>query len=437
MSISSILYLAFFLAGAVATMWYSPFYGILLYMMEYLVNPPQRWWYSELPHLRYSFLVMCLVVISYLGNMKKFTHNRVLSLPQVKWLAGLVVLVVISYLWAVDPEVHHKFATRYLKVLMFVILAYKVTDTPEKMEALLATYLVGTSYLALLIWQTGRTGGGRLEGIGCADGSDANGTAALLATAVPLFVFYLLFIKSRPLQFVCLVGLAFNLNALILLNSRGSFLAVTFTIAFFSWRVLREKGLIGQKAKIVVGVVGVAALFLYLADDVFWTRMSTLKEVQGASEKETHSRVDFWLMTPKMLGDHPLGGGARTYHTLSPYYLPKEWLTNGKRAVHSTWFEVLSDYGYQGLCCFIGYVASVFVLARKTRQRLSAAGATYHTFQATALESSWLSLLIALSFINGFYGELMYWLPFFIAAFANIHLSRPATVALAPQSSLG
>jgi len=424
LSVSAVIYIIVLCAGWLATLSISPFYGVLLYVIEYLVNPPARWWYVGLPHWRYSFVIMSLVVISYVAKRPQFRENRFLAVPQAKWLAVMAGLVVITYLWALDKEVHAAFTLRYLKVLLFVILAFKVTDTAKKLETLLGAYLLGTSYLSFLIWQTGRTGAGRLEGIGTADSTDANGTASLLCTVVPLFVFYALFAKQRWLQLTCVTGLAFTLNALILLNSRAAFLALTASMAFFCVSVFREKGLRGQKAKMIGGVLAAGCLFLYLADDVFWSRMATLKEVGAPAESEVHGRVDFWKVTPEMLKEHPLGGGARTYHIMSPQYLPKEWLSEGRRAVHSTWFEVLSEYGYHGLCIFLGYVLSVSRLARKVRKRLSDQGDTYHAFQAAALQSSWLSLLIAASFVNDFYGELTYWLPMFIAAFANIHLYR-------------
>lgn len=430
LSVSAMVYIMVLCAGWLATLYISPFYGVLLYVIEYLVNPPARWWYSGLPHWRYSFIIMALVLLSYLLRKSQFSENRFLALPQGKWLTLMAAVVVITSLWAVDRELHAAFTVRYLKVLLFVILAFKVTDTARKFEALMGAYLLGTGYLSFLIWQTGRTGSGRLEGIGCADSTDANGTAALLSTVVPLLVFYALFTKNRWLQLACATGLAFTLNGLILLNSRGAYLALVASMAYFCLLVFREKGLRGQKAKIVAGVLAAACLFLYLADEVFWTRMATIKEVGASAELETHNRVDYWMVTPEMLKQHPLGGGARTYHVLSPHYLPAEWLTGGKRAVHSMWFEVMSEYGYHGFCIFLGYVLSVSRLARKVRKHLIEQGDSYHAFQSAALEASWISMLIAATFINFFYGELTYWLPMFIAAFANIHLYRFANAPL-------
>ncbi len=434
MSLTALIYLLVFFAGVVATLTWSPVFGILLYELQYLVNPPGRWWYGDLPELRYSFLIMLLVAASYLLRHRDYRANRFLAYPQSKWLAAMTLLILVTYLWALDHELHLHTAVRYLKVLLFVVVAFKVTDARWKLESVLGAYLLGIGYLSFIIRQTGRTGSGRLEGIGSADGTDANGAAALVITAVPILIFYALFAGRRWQQAACLGGLAFTLNALILLNSRGAFLALAVSGAYFCLFVFREKGLKGQKAKIMAGMVAASCLFVYLADEVFWSRMSTITEVSASEEAQTHSRIDYWKKTPEMLEAHPLGGGAQAYKILSPYYLPKEWLSGGRRVVHSTWFEVLSEYGYHGLFIFLGYVISTFMLAKKVRARLREHGDTYHLFQCLALESSWLAMLVAGSFINSFYSEITYWLPMFIAAFAGIHLKGEAEPAAAGEA---
>jgi len=173
---------------------------------------------------------------------------------------------------------------------------------------------------------------------------------------------------------------------------------------------------------LIAGIVLAACLFLYLADETFFTRMGTLHEVDSA-DTGGH-RTDFWMATFDMLKDHPLGAGGAGFQLLSPNYLPPEWLSGGQRAVHSTWFEVLSEYGYHGLLVFLAYVFSAFNLLRKVRRRLRERSDLYHFFQSVALEASFASLLVAASFINFYYAELIYWLPFYMGSFANIHLFR-------------
>jgi len=420
-SITALTYIAVSLAGTLATVFISPFYGILLYQLNFFVDPHSRWWFGDLPDLRYSFLIMSLVLLGYLARLGQYRENRLGRLPQFKWLAALMAVVVVSYFWAVSPELHAEFSLRYCKVILFTVLAYKVVDTPQKVEKLLGVYLLGIFYLSFLAWQLGRTQGGRLEGIGCADTTDANGTAAVVVTALPLLVFYLLFGKKLWVRALSLLGCAFVMNSLILFNSRGSFLALICGGLYFTWFIFREKLGRAIKMKVACGAIVAVGLFAYLADDTFLSRMETMSEPTEEGRSGA-SRITFWMTTFQMLEAHPLGAGARGFHLLSANYLPAESLSRGVRAVHSTWFEALSEYGYHGLLLFLGYLGSTFLLMRRVRAVLREASDSYLVFQSIALESSLICLLAAGSFINFFYGELMYWLPMYMGVFANVHM---------------
>lgn len=428
---TALIFLIVFFAGCLATLLRSPYYGILLYEVQYFFNPPARWWYGDLPDLRYSFLIVVLILMGFIPRLSQFRDNRLLMAPPVRWLGLMTGVVLVAFLWAVSFDMHLEFTIRYLKVIFFALLAYKLVDTPKRMEGVFAVYLVGIFYLSWIAWEGGRTGGGRLEGIGCADTMDANGSAAVVGTAVPLLMFYILFAAKRWIKALAFVGLTFTLNCLVLLNSRGGFLALVAGTIYFIWFVFREPGGQAVKRKVVVGVIAGILLFLYLADESFWMRMSTLQEVGSDEGGGGSHRIQFWMKTFEMLQDYPLGAGARGYHLLSPHYLPAEWLSGGMRAVHSTWFEVLSEYGYHGFIVFVGYIVSSFSMLRKTRQSLREDGDWYHVFQSVALGASFVSLLVASTFINFFYGELMYWLPLYMAAFANIHMFRKSRIGMA------
>ncbi|HJV66227.1 MAG TPA: O-antigen ligase family protein [Geomonas sp.] len=423
-SYSALAYLVFFFSGSLATLYISPFFGVLLYEVQYLANPPGRWWYGDLMDLRYSLVIMLMTCLSFALRRERFTRNRVFEAPPAKWLLLLTLVMLLTSLWAISPAVHGPEMLRYLKVLAFIMIAYKTVDTAAKLEAVLALYVAAISYLSILGWESGRSGGGRLEGLGCADGSDANGTALVVGTVIPLLIFYLLFGKSRWARIAALAALVFNLNSLVLLNSRGALLAFLASSGWMALSVFRESSRRVHKLQIIAGLLLGAGLFYYLADETFLTRMATLHSLDPDAEEIGTHRVDFWMATFQMLKEYPFGGGARTFQLLSRYYLPAEWLSDGSRVVHSMWFEVLSEYGYHGLFLFVGFVVSSFGVLARCKRQFRETNDSYHLFQATTLQGTWLSLLVASSFVNNFYGELTFWLPAFIAAFGSIHLSK-------------
>lgn len=417
---TAIVFLLLFSVGCYRTIFISPFYGILLYEFEYFLNPIGRWWYGGLPVLRYSFILMFFLLSSYfLCTNDNYRNNRLSDAPQFKWLILMLVVMIFGYSWSIDTTVHTSLLIRYLKILAFVLLVYKVVDSPEKIEKLLAVYVAGIFYISWVGWQVGRNNQGRLEGIGGADTDEVNGAAAAVVTVVPIIAFFILNGKNRWIKVSSLLALVFVLNCLVLLNSRGAFIALVVSMLYFICFAFTEKTGKVLKIKIIIGAMVALCLFIYLADETFWLRMSTISNSEPAEGSGHRSLL--WLKTFDMLKDHPFGLGAMGYQIASPKYLPAEWLTGGQRAVHSTWFEVLSESGYQGLLVFLGFVSSSFVLGIKVRRHLRAIGDSYHLLQCISLESAFLALLVAISFINYFHGELLYWLPMHIAAFANIH----------------
>jgi probable O-glycosylation ligase (exosortase A-associated) len=417
-SLSALAFLVIFFSCCFISIFRSPYIGILLYEFLYFVNPPARWWYNELPDLRYSFLVVAVIMISFIVHYNEHRENRLSEVPQSKWLMALSIIMVLGYFWAVNEHVHYLVTVRYFKILIFVLLAYKIIDTPKKMEALLGVYVAGIFYISWVGWVMGRSGGGRLEGIGAADSMEVNGCAAVVVTAVPLLIFYILFAKKRWIKIAALGALAFVLNCLILLNSRGAFLALVVSGMYLYFNLYKDKVDAATQKKMIAGVVISLLLFFYLADNTFWSRMSTLQDVDP--EHGSGHRIMLWMRTFAMLKDHPLGTGAYGYQILSPQYLPSEWLSRGQRAVHSTWFQTLSELGFQGLIVFVGYVFSNFIFMRKIREMLRAKKQIYFLYQSFAIESAFIALLVAGSFISFLYAELIYALPFYIAAFGNI-----------------
>lgn len=423
MSLTAMLYLALFFGGSLLCIVRSPFYGVLVYELSYFLNPVVRWWFWELPSLRYSYLISLILIVSFVIHYKESETNLLRDVPQFKWLAGMIAIVLFASLWAFNPAENQRLTERFLKYMIFILLVYKVVDSSKKLDSCLFVYMVGVFYICWVAWTTGRIGGNRLEGIGASDGSEVNGTAALVVTAVPMLLHAVLFASKKWMKFIALVAMVFVMNGLILLNSRGAFIATIVSGVWFSYAVFREKNIRSEKNKLIIGLIGAVFLFFYLADNVFWERMNTLKDT--SAETGSGTRVLYWFKTFDMLKDHPLGLGGDGYMWASQYYLPEEWLSGGLRAVHSTWFEVLSSFGFHGLIIFIGYIVSTFFMSARIKRYLTERGDQFHVLQLVALEAAFLAFLVSGTFINRFYSEPLYWLPTFIGVYANIYMIKP------------
>ena len=420
-----IAFILTYVGGLAAAIFYDGCWGIYLYQIEYFLNPPIRWWYGSLPELRYSFIIAICILISFAFRSNKYKENRIFEVPQTKWLLTMSIMMVVISFYAVWPEMHDRTLKTHIKLLFFLALSYKIINTPEKLERMLWVFLLGNFYLGWVAHGSGRTGGGRLENIGPSDtGGDANATAAILITAVPILLFYIM--KGKRWQKVLsLLFLAYIIDGIVLINSRGAFVGLVVGCFYFMAFHLffNKEEPIKERMKILGIILAGICLFLYLTDAVFWERMMTITGDVGAAESNK-SRTFFWIKTFDLVKQHPFGLGTWGYQYLSPQFLPEEMLSMGRRAVHSTYFQVLAELGYVGVPVFAGLIFSNFRCMRKTKRHLLEKGDLYLYSQAIAVESGFIGFLTASIFINRLHAEILYWFMLFIACFVNIYMIK-------------
>lgn len=427
MSVTVIAFLLIFFGGCTAALFIDTSYGILLYIFEYFLHPPGRWWSQNLPNLRYAFSIGIIIVISFLIQRKRYLGNRIFDVPQSKWLILFGIIIVLTWPIAVDQKEHEDFMVLFIKYILLFILIIKTIDTPQKFEKLIGVFLLGQFYLGWIVHDIGRTVEGRVEEMGTADARDANGLAAVMVVAVPYLIHYL--IRGKKWQKLCsLPVIAFVLNALILINSRGAFLGILVSMSYYLLLVLKAPSYPKfNKAQVLVGITVGFLLFMYLADSIFWERMSTIIEQSEVTNRYTgRERIDFWFKTFDMLKDHPFGVGAMGYEKLSPQYLPPESLSSKThtRAVHSIYFETMASYGYHGFLVFIVFLMSNFRYIWKLKRSLIQSNLYEPYHMVIAIEAAFVGHLISSVFVNRLYSEVLYWSSAFIASYGNIYFKR-------------
>jgi putative inorganic carbon (hco3(-)) transporter len=424
-------FIGFYLAGLLSAILVDGAFGLYLYQIEYFLNSPNRYWTRNLPDIRYVLVIGITILTAFVTKMGRYRENKFLSSVPMRWWLSLTILTVCIYPVAVWPEMHVRITVFMVKYLAIGFLAFKLIDTTRKFEGLLWAHLTGQLLLARLVWATGRNSTGRVENAGPSDASDANDMAALVAASIPLLMFYL--VTGRPWQrALAAVYMAFAANALILINSRGAFIALTFALLYLSYHLLwRVRVPAAMRLRLIgFGIAGLLA-FGALADAVFWERMESLLTVEvsedgalgGADGGAT--RTEFWFLAFDVVADHPFGAGGFGYNFLSPRYVPENQLSKGGlRAVHSTWFQTLSELGYVGLGVFLCLLYSTFAALHKARKHLAATGNHVLIVQSHALSASLLAFLTAGTFIDRLWAEGLYWILVFSAIFVNLYQTR-------------
>ncbi|MDS1309927.1 O-antigen ligase family protein [Marinobacter xiaoshiensis] len=423
----ALLFFTLFVGGVLAAFLVTPVASVLVYKMVYMVNPDSRWWAASIPGLRYS-LIASLTMLFVLGVRYKELSALApwKEQPVFKWILALLITYLLMINIAIVPALHKQFTIEFVKLIVIIFVAYKLINTEKALDACLWAYILGATYIGYVAHSTGRDGQGRVEGIGMIDtGGDSNGTAAALIPALVLLI-HKAWLGNKKVKVAAVICGALIANGVVLINSRGAFLGAVCGGLFFVFYMLfskyQRKGQRGSAILIILLGIGGA---LYVADDAFWERMGTLKEVEDGDASGSH-RIDFWLATFDMMADNPLGVGINGFVQLSPSYLPDHYFdgrTSGK-AVHSTWFQVLSEVGWVGFFILIAMLISTMKQSSRAKIYLLERQNFDAYFKLLSLEGAFYSYLVAASFIDRGRAVTLYWLILLILVAANIYFLR-------------
>lgn len=415
-----------YLAGFAAMVLSDVSWGIYLYEINYFLNPVSRWWYGHLPDIRYSFIIALSILLSYIIRSQRYRENRITDIPQTKWLFMNVVIFSIISFWAVWPSMHNKTLIVHCKLLVFMFIVYKCIDSSEKFEKMIWAFLIGNFYMGWAGHNKGRNLAGRMENFGPSDsGGDGNATSAILVSSIPILLFYVMRARKKWQRFIALVALAFVLDSVVLVNSRGAFLGLAISLMYLLWVYIFSGSKVKLRSKLrMIGMVIVGiCLFLYMTDDIFWNRMNTIDDKADAGMKGA-GRAYFWIKAVDLTERYPLGLGTWGYQVFSPEFLPEYMLTGGRRAVHNTYLQCLVERGYLGFFIFMSLLVSNFRFYRKSKEFVLAQGNMDAYFLIVAIQTGFFGYLIASIFINRLHAEVLYWYILFTGCFGNIYMLK-------------
>ncbi|WP_334031656.1 O-antigen ligase family protein [Alteromonas sp. P256] len=427
--ISALLYLIPFLTGLAMSLRHGPVLIFMVYQLDYFLNPQNKWWGSYLPFLGAQFyLVLTMLIVFFIG-FGKYWPNKYFKHPQITFMWLTIICFCAAYFNAPFTEYHISSMDAFLTIGVVTLLMVKLCTEKKHIYWIIDSYLLSAFLLSFYIYGWGRDSSGRVSGVGMVDAPDSNLVAAALAPTIVLFIAKLIADKRLIARGLYGIGLVFVLNSLILINSRGGLLGVVAGIGYFLFISFKNDAFtIKEKRAIFAGMILFVAAFFRLADTTFIDRMMSVKEESTLNEdQETGStRVFFWLATLDMAKDHPFGAGAGGFQYYAPQYIPQDVNTGGSRnrAVHSTWFETLSEAGYLGLLFFtlmIFYTHRAFV---KVRTHLWNARDFVNSALVLSVSSGFVTFIMAMTFINRLRAEVLYWLIALSVCCVNIFLTN-------------
>lgn len=348
---------------------YSPIWGILGYVAHYSIGPERQWWHAPLSPLgiRYSFMLAMLTAAGIIVQWKSLRFgNHVFSTHEKTFLAFLAA-VWLSTLLGPDTVGHYTAATidhpsiKLTKITIFTLMLTHIVTERKNLDRLIWVMIFGTMILGMQAWSTPYRAfmRGRLERVGGPDFSEANFFAAYMASM--LWIIGAQFLRSGWRgKVVCFLAGGFTANAIILTRSRGA--VVGLAIGAMAALVLAPKQ---YRKYVVVGLLAAAAGLVYLADDQFFARTSTIAAGEEERDSSAQSRILLWGAGVRMWADHPLGIGAGNFFQTIGSYIPQY---AGKDA-HSTYIRCLTELGTQGIVLMGALIVSAYLLLRRIQQR--------------------------------------------------------------------
>jgi hypothetical protein len=421
-----ILFVLTFVIGSLLIFISNPAFSFVLYEAVYFFYPNNRWWGEGLPNLSYSFFTVLLMIFSIVIYGKSASKNKLFNAPQMKWICLLIISFAFSSLYAPFLDHHYQVLRDLITLVIVISIAYKLIDDVTKLDYVIMGYIYGAAYISFYIFQTGRGNTGRVEGIGTVDAPDANGIASVLGPSLVLCLYY--FWQSDKLIKKVIFAFAgiFVANALILINSRGAFLGVMASLVYFMYYMYTSpiQRPYQKLTIILIMLVGLGGA-IRLADESFLTRIQSIVTTKVDKESESGAtRTVFWKSAWEMTKDYPFGTGANGFQYYAPYYIPENVHTGNSRnrAVHSTWFEVLSEVGYLGFFFFCMMLFSCFRTSSKCKKSLKNNNEIDHYFRILALEAALICFIVTMTFLNRFKAEILYWLILYTMCAYNIHV---------------
>lgn len=398
----------------------SPFNGVLMWYVFSLGNFHTLAW-GFFSDLYYAYIIAILTCVAWFfsgteGKQLPFTPLVVLTLLFSVWMTitSLCALAPADDVWNKWTIVH--------KILFMSLVGFALTTTRERVNQ-----LIWVVVLSIGIWGVKGAisfplhGGG--SGIHGPEGGviAANNEFGVALVAILPLLFYLWHTATNQYVRRGLMAMGFLIVlAVVFTYSRGALVGMCAMGAVFWFR---------SRGKIVTGfLIVVVGLSIYtLAPKTWFERMGTIETYQDDSS--AMGRILFWRLSLRIAELHPiLGGGFRvtfwpvvTNPMLSGTDIPR---LDKPRAMHSIFFDVLSEHGWPGLTLFLMICAYSWStcswLVRRSRDRPDLAWAnTLGRMGHSALVGYWAAGAFA---SLAYYDE--YWCIIFIFAAARRVVAR-------------
>jgi len=316
-----------------------------------------------------------LAIVLYL--LQQVGPRRIARLrsPATTCLLGLLLWSALSVPGALNRGVAFQAWTDFARsVVMGLVVAGSVRRVRD-VERLSFVYFGATVVYTAVVLSRFQLGADSWR-LGKLYNYDANDFATLIATAMPLGLYFVLAQRRLWVRVLAVAGLAVLAVGQIRSGSRGGFLALLAVVAF----VLLRFTTVPARSRLA-GLVVILAVALATASDQYWSHMQTIVHpAQDYNMTSDAGRTKIWKRGLDYMAGHPvLGVGANNFPvaegTISPLAkLQERGIGVRWGAAHNSFIQVGAELGVPGLLLFIGWIASAFASLRRVARPSPNAG---------------------------------------------------------------
>src|SRR5437879_727919 len=344
-------------------------------------------------------------------------------------LLGLLVWSALSVPAALNQGLaFHSWTDFARTVVMFFVVAGSVRHARDVERLALVYFAVTVVYTGVVVSRFQL--GAEVWRLGRLYYYDANDLATLIATAMPLGLYFVLAHRHVVLRLCAGAGLAVLAVGLIRSGSRGGFLALLAVTAF----VLLGFTTVPARAR-VAGLIVILAVAGTTASDRYWTQMQTIihphQDYNATSEA---GRLKIWQRGIGYMAANPVFGvGMHNFAvaegTISPLSRLQErgvgvlW-----GAAHNSFIQVGTELGVPGLLLFLGVIASAFRSLRRVARHPPgvSAAARDRARLAQSLMAALVGFVVGAFFLSLAFADMLYTLAALGIAVGKITRSRGA-----------
>ncbi|MGH9482975.1 MAG: O-antigen ligase family protein [Terriglobales bacterium] len=342
---------------------FNPFIGMLTLMGVNVIQPGELYPVFSALHTERVMALLVLVVVLVRGV--KFAFPKPTRWCLMVYAAALASIPLAF--WISNAVTN---AIDFAKVIILSVLLVTLANTRARLQAVLATFSVLVTYLAvssLISYFQGnfqfRMGVDRLVGLTSAS-NDPNELGLTLVTALPLM--YLL--TQKPVgamwRWAMRAMLALCVWALLLTGSRGSVLTLVMVLAVAALASRRRWRIV--PAALVAGVV----VWSFLPAQ-YKVRYESVNDLQN--DMSYQNRVTSWRGGWHMFLSNPVTGIGIGDYTVANG--AKFWPAPGRKIylnAHSLYFQTLGELGLVGVFAFGGFLVVLFRSNAELRREMAA-----------------------------------------------------------------